>query len=151
MAPARVPAAAALSGADGHHAVAMSVSEQLGAPATVDVPAGTIAYRERGSGPPIMFVHGVGVNGDLWRKVVPELAEGHRCIAPDLPFGAHSHPLRDGADLSLPGMARIVADLIEALGLEDATVIANDTGGAVSQWLAGHHPERVGRLVLTSC
>ena len=69
-----------------------------------------IDYREGGSGPPVVFVHGVGVNGDLWRGVAPELASEHRCITPDLPFGAHSRPLREDADLSLPGMARIVAD-----------------------------------------
>ena len=98
-----------------------------------------------------MFVHGVGVNGDLWRNVAPELAGDHRCIVPDLPFGAHSRPLRDDADLSLPGMARIVADFIAALGLEEVAIVANDTGGAVAQWLVGHHPDRIGRLVLTSC
>jgi pimeloyl-ACP methyl ester carboxylesterase len=70
---------------------------------------------------------------------------------PDLPWGAHSIPLRADADLSLPGMARIVADLLEALGLEDVTIVANDTGGAVAQALVGRHPERIGRLVLTSC
>jgi pimeloyl-ACP methyl ester carboxylesterase len=118
----------------------MSVSAVLGEPRSVDVPAGTIDHRESGSGPPIVFVHGVGVNGDLWRNVAPGLAVEHRCIAPDLPFGAHSRPLRDDADLSLPGMARIVADFVAALGLEDAAVVANDTGGAVAQWLAGHHP-----------
>jgi pimeloyl-ACP methyl ester carboxylesterase len=129
----------------------MAISEALGERRTVAVPAGTLEYRERGSGPPIVFVHGVGVNGDLWRAVVPELAAGHRCIAPDLPLGAHSHPLRPDADLSLPGLARIVADLLEALDLTDVTIVANDTGGAVAQWLAGHHAERIGRLVLTSC
>ena len=93
----------------------MSVSAELGELRTVETPAGTIAYRERGSGPAIVFVHGVGVNGDLWRKVAPQLAQEARCIVPDLPFGSHSHPLRKDADLSLPGMARIVADLLEAL------------------------------------
>ena len=53
--------------------------------------------------------------------------------------------------MSLPGLARIVADFIEALDLDDVTIVANDTGGAVAQWLVGHHPERIGRLVLTSC
>ena len=129
----------------------MSVSASLGEERTVDVPAGTIAYRERGEGPPVVFVHGVGVNGDLWRNVAPGLASDHRCIAPDLPFGSHSHPLRADADLSLPGLARIVADFLAALDLEDVTIVANDTGGAVTQWLVGHHAERVGRLVLTSC
>lgn len=129
----------------------MAISDALGDRRTVETPAGTIEYRERGSGPAIVFVHGVGVNGDLWRKVVPPLAAGHRCIAPDLPFGGHALALRDGVDMSLPGLARIVADLLAALGLHDATIVANDTGGAVSQWLVGHHAERVGQLVLTSC
>ena len=129
----------------------MSISTELGEPRTVELPAGTIAYRERGSGPPVVFVHGVGVNGDLWRNVAPALARDHRCIVPDLPHGSHRHPLRPDADLSLPGLARIVADLLAALDLHDVTVVANDTGGAVAQWLAGHHAERVGRLVLTSC
>ena len=130
----------------------MSVSDALGEPRTAEVPAGTIDYRERGTGPPVVFVHGVGVNGDLWRKVVPELANaGHRCIAPDLPLGAHSRPLREDADLSLPGLARIVADFLTALDLQDVTIVANDTGGAVAQWLVGHHADRIGRLVLTSC
>ena len=129
----------------------MSVSSILGERRTADTPAGTIEYRESGSGPAVVFVHGVGVNGDLWRRVAPPLARDHRCIVPDLPFGAHSIPLREDADLSLPGMARIVADFIEALDLDEVTILANDTGGAVSQWLVGHHPERIGRLVLTSC
>jgi pimeloyl-ACP methyl ester carboxylesterase len=129
----------------------MSVSPALGERRTVDTPAGTIEYRERGSGPPLVFVHGVGVNGDLWRGVAPRLASERRCIVPDLPFGAHSRPLREDVDMSLPGLARIVADFIEALDLDDVAVVANDTGGAVAQWLVGHHPERITRLVLTSC
>jgi len=129
----------------------MAVTNALGERRTVDTPAGAVEYRESGSGPPLVFVHGVGVNGDLWRAVAPPLAHEHRCIVPDLPFGAHSHPLREEADLSLPGMARIVADFMDVLGLEEVTVVANDTGGAVAQWLVGHYPERVAGLVLTSC
>ena len=129
----------------------MAISPELGERRTVDIPAGTIEYRERGDGPPVVFVHGVGVNGDLWRKVVPRLAGHHRCIAPDLPFGGHSLPLREDVDMSLPGLARIVADFIEALDLQDVTIVANDTGGAVTQWLLGHCAERVGSVVLTSC
>ena len=90
----------------------MAITARLGEARTVDLPAGTIAYRERGEGPPVVFVHGVGVNGDLWRNVAPELSRDHRCIVPDLPFGSHSHPLHDDADLSLPGRAHIVADLL---------------------------------------
>src|SRR3954463_8982630 len=130
----------------------MSISTELGDLRTVDLPAGTVAYRERGAGPPVVFVHGVGVNGDLWRHVAPPLAEaGFRTLAPDWPLGGHSLPLRPDADLSLPGLARIVADFLDALDLRDVCVVANDTGGAVTQWLLGHHAERVGRVVLTSC
>ena len=129
----------------------MSITEALGDQRVITVPAGPVALRERGSGPPIVFVHGVGVNGDLWRGVAPPLTDAHRCITPDLPWGGHAHPLRPDAELSLFGMAKIVADLLEALGLEDVTIVANDTGGAVSQALVARYPERVGRLVLTSC
>ena len=130
----------------------MSISESLGERRVTEIDAGPIEYRERGDGPPIVFIHGVGVNGDLWRRVTPPLAlAGFRTIAPDLPLGGHSLPLRPDADLSLPGLARIVADFVEALDLRDACVVANDTGGAVTQWLLGHHAERVGRVVLTSC
>lgn len=130
----------------------MAISAALGERGTVRVPAGTIEYRDSGDGPPIVFVHGVGVNGDLWRAVAPPLAAaGHRCVVPDLPWGGHSYPLAPDADLSLPGMARIVADLLAALELDDVTIVANDTGGAVAQSLVGLYPERIGRLVLTSC
>jgi hypothetical protein len=110
----------------------MSISPQLGGEHRVEIPAGAISYRACGNGSPIVFVHGVGVNGDLWRRVVPRLAGGHCCITPDLPWGSHSLPLKPDADLSLPGMARITADFLEALDLDNVAIVANDTGGAVA-------------------
>ena len=129
----------------------MAISDALGDRRTVRVPAGTLEYRERGTGPALVFVHGAAVNGDLWRSVVPELAGAHRCLAPDVPLGGHSIPLDGEPDLSLFGVAAIVADFLDALDLSDVTLVGNDTGGAVSQALVGSRPERVGRLVLTSC
>jgi pimeloyl-ACP methyl ester carboxylesterase len=129
----------------------MSISSSLGEQKTVSLPAGTIAYRERGEGLPVVFVHGVGVNGDLWRGVVPTVAGEHRCISPDLPLGSHSHPLPADADLSLPGLARIVADLLEALDLHDVAIVANDTGGAVAQAFTVRNPDRVRTRTLTNC
>jgi pimeloyl-ACP methyl ester carboxylesterase len=129
----------------------MSISPQLGREHSVAIPQGAISYRDCGKGSPIVFVHGVGVNGDLWRRVAPRLASSHRCITPDLPWGSHSIPLDPDADLSLPGMARITADFLDALDLDDVTIVANDTGGAIAQALVGRHPERIARLVLTSC
>jgi pimeloyl-ACP methyl ester carboxylesterase len=129
----------------------VAISVELGERRTAEVPAGTLEYRERGSGPPLVFAHGAAVNGDLWRRVAPELATGHRTIVPDLPLGGHAIPLRDGADLSLFGAADVLASFLDALDLRDATLVANDTGGALAQALVGRRPERVGRLVLTSC
>ena len=129
----------------------MAISAALGERRTVEVPAGVLEYRERGSGPPVVFVHGAAVNGDLWRKVAPELAERRRCIVPDLPLGGHSIPLNDGPDLSLFGAADLLASFLAALDLTDVALVGNDTGGAISQALVGRRPERVGRLVLTSC
>jgi pimeloyl-ACP methyl ester carboxylesterase len=129
----------------------MAISEGLGELRTVELPAGTLEYRERGSGPVVVFAHGAAVNGDLWRRVAPALADGHRIVVPDLPLGGHSLPLNAGADLSLFGAAEILAGFLDALDLSDATLVANDTGGAISQALVGRRPERIGRLVLTSC
>jgi pimeloyl-ACP methyl ester carboxylesterase len=130
----------------------MSRSETLGERREVALPQGTIRYRERGSGDPIVFVHGVLVNGDLWREVVPPLAAaGHRCIVPDLPLGAHELPMREDADLSPPGLARLIADFVSALELDSPTLVGNDTGGALLQIAMAEHGERFGRVVLTSC
>jgi pimeloyl-ACP methyl ester carboxylesterase len=127
----------------------MAISGALGEERTVDLPQGTIAYRERGEGPVLLFVHGLFVNGDHWRKVVPLLADRYRCVTPDLPFGAHSHPLPADADRSAAGLARLIADFIAELDLDDVTVISNDTGDAITQVLVTEHPERIGRVVLT--
>jgi pimeloyl-ACP methyl ester carboxylesterase len=127
----------------------MAISEELGDQRSVELSGGTIHYRERGAGPPIVFVHGVLVNADLWRKVVPPLADGHRCIAPDWPLGSHAEPMKPDADLSPPGVAALIAEFLEALDLRDVTVVGNDTGGAITQILMTEHPERIGRVVLT--
>jgi pimeloyl-ACP methyl ester carboxylesterase len=129
----------------------MAISAELGERRTVTVAAGTLEYRERGGGPPIVFAHGAGVNGDLWRKVAPALAGEHRCLTVDLPLGGHSLPLRGEPDLSLFGCAEILASFLEALDLREVTLVANDTGGAIAQALVASRPQRVGRLVLTSC
>jgi pimeloyl-ACP methyl ester carboxylesterase len=92
------------------------------------------------------------VNANLWRKVVPAIADaGFRCIAPDWPLGAHRVPMPPEADLSPPGVAKLIAEFLDALDLDDVTVVANDTGGAITQILMANHPQRLGRIVLTPC
>lgn len=116
-----------------------------------ELAAGTVRYREAGSGAPIMFVHGALVDGHLWNDVAERLTDRFRCILPDLPLGSHTLPMRPEADLSPPGQARIVSDLVAKLDARGATVVGNDTGGAISQVLATTHPEGIGALVLTNC
>jgi pimeloyl-ACP methyl ester carboxylesterase len=127
----------------------MAISDELGVEKTVELSAGTIRYRERGSGPAVVFVHGLLVNGDLWRDVVPAVSRGYRCLAPDWPLGSHSVPVRAGADLSPPGVASLIGEFLEALDLTDVALVANDTGGALTQILMTTNPERIGRVVLT--
>jgi len=117
----------------------------------VELPAGSIRYREAGVGRPVVFVHGFLVDGRLWDGVVDALADRCRCLAPDWPLGAQQVPLKPDADLTPYGVAAIVASFLEALDLEDVTIVGNDSGGAMSQVLVTRHPERIGRLVLTNC
>jgi pimeloyl-ACP methyl ester carboxylesterase len=112
---------------------------------------GTIRYRDEGTGPTLFFVHGALVDGRLWEPVVERLRDRFRCVVPDLPLGSHELPLKAHADLSPHGLAALVAQIIEALDLEDVTLIGNDTGGALCQLLVVEEPERIGRLVLTDC
>jgi pimeloyl-ACP methyl ester carboxylesterase len=124
-------------------------SEILGIVREVALPQGRIRYRRRGEGPPVVYVHDLLVNADLWRGVVPPVAEaGFTCFAPDWPFGSHELAVPN-ADLSPPAVAGLVAAFLDRLDLKDATIVANDTGGAITQILMARHPERVGRVVLT--
>ncbi len=117
----------------------------------IGLAAGPIRYREAGSGPPVVFVHGYLVDGRLWDGVVDALADRFHCFAPDWPIGAQQKAMSPAADLSPPGLAAIIADFLERLDLEDVTIVGNDSGGAISQILVANHPQRIGRLVLTNC
>jgi pimeloyl-ACP methyl ester carboxylesterase len=116
----------------------------------IQLPAGTIRYREAGEGRPVVFVHGYLVDGQLWDGVVDRLSERFRCIAPDWPLGAHQVAMSAAADLSPLGIARLIAEFVANLDLEGVTVVGNDSGGAISQVLVTTHPERIDRLVLTN-
>jgi pimeloyl-ACP methyl ester carboxylesterase len=117
----------------------------------VRLPQGTIHYRESGTGDPIVLVHGLLADGELWRDVAPRLGADFRVLAPDWPLGSHRTPLKPGSDLSPLGLARVIADFLAELDLRNVTLVGNDTGGALCQLVAVHHPERLGRLVLTPC
>jgi pimeloyl-ACP methyl ester carboxylesterase len=120
-------------------------------PSTVDLSAGPIDYIDTGGdGPTVVLLHGVLMNHTVWRDVITELAPAFRCIAPTLPLGAHRQPMRPLADLSIDGIALLVAEFLERLDLHDVTLIMNDWGGP--QLLVDHdRTERIGRLVLVAC
>lgn len=117
----------------------------------IQLSAGTVRYREAGSGKAVVFVHGYLVDGRLWDGVVDRLSGRCRCLAPDWPLGAHRVAMNPAADLSPPGVAALIADFLARLDLEDVTIVGNDSGGAISQILVAEYPERIGRLVLTNC
>ncbi len=117
----------------------------------IELPQGSIRYREIGEGEPIVFVHGYLVDGRLWTETAERLADSHRCLLPDWPLGAQRTAMNPDADLSPPGIAAIIDEFMAALDLSAVTIVANDSGGAMSQVLVTTRPQRVGRLVLTNC
>jgi pimeloyl-ACP methyl ester carboxylesterase len=120
--------------------------------AQIELSAGTIDYTDTGgTGPVIVLLHGLLMDAALWDEVTAALSPAHRCLVPVLPLGAHTRAMASGADLSAPGIAKLVSEFLDRLGLDDVTLVGNDTGGAVVQLLAAGEAARVGRVVLASC
>jgi pimeloyl-ACP methyl ester carboxylesterase len=120
----------------------------------VTLDAGTLHYESSGPdyGRPAVFVHGYAMGASLWRPLTERLAaSGVRCIAPTWPLGAHREAMRPGADVTMGGVAAMIAELLERLDLREVVLVGNDTGGALAQIVAGTRPERLGALVLSGC
>jgi pimeloyl-ACP methyl ester carboxylesterase len=116
----------------------------------LELPAGIIEYEDTGgSGPIVVLLHGLVMDSSLWRKVVQELRNDHRCVVPTMPLGSHRRPMRTDADLSPRGIAKLQAEFLEVLDLREVTLVGNDSG--IFQLTAGLYPERIARLVLTPC
>ncbi|WP_020498761.1 alpha/beta fold hydrolase [Sciscionella marina] len=107
-----------------------------------------LAYRDRGTGEPVVFVHGTPSHSHEWRDVVPRIeAAGHRVITYDLlGYGRSERPL--DRDTSVAGQTALLGALLDELGLDSVTIIAHDIGGAIGQRFAIAAPERVRRLML---
>ncbi len=116
----------------------------------LELSAGVIDYEDTGGdGPPLVLLGGLVMDGSVWDPLVAELRASSRCIVPTLPLGAHRHPMRPDADLSLAGFGVMVREILDRLELRDATLVQNDHAAALV--LAGEQPERVSRLVISSC
>jgi pimeloyl-ACP methyl ester carboxylesterase len=117
---------------------------------SVEVPAGVIEYSETGSGSPVVLLHGLLMDHTLWDRVLPLLPGGFRYLRPVLPLGAHRRAMNPGADLTLPGQVRLVAGFLDALSLEDVTLVHSDWGGALFLTARGLD-HRVARQVILPC
>lgn len=117
----------------------------------VTLSAGVVEYEDTGGdGPVVVLLHGVAMNGSLWRHVVADLRSDFRCVVPTLPLGGHRRPMRPDADLTVLGVAHLVAEFLDELELRDVTLVMNDWGGAQAL-VADGRDGRIGRLVITSC
>jgi pimeloyl-ACP methyl ester carboxylesterase len=124
--------------------------------AELTLKSATIEYQEFGprdsAYPPVLFVHGILVDGRLWHQVGEALGRrGFRCVVPTWPLGSHAIPVNDATALSFPGVAKMINDAIVALDLSDVTLVGSDTGGGLCQLVVDQYPGRLGRLVLTNC
>ncbi len=118
-----------------------------------ELSAGSISFRDTGGpGETILFLHGLLMDATLWDNVIADLRDDYRCIAPTLPLGAHTIAMTAEADLSLPGISRLVNEFVDRLNLNDITLVGNDTGGALVQLVATNREHRQPkRICLISC
>jgi pimeloyl-ACP methyl ester carboxylesterase len=117
---------------------------------SVITPSGRIAYVEHGTGPTALFVHGVMLNGWLWRHQLAELGDVRRCIALDL-LAHGGTEIESGQNVSSTANATMLAQFLDALGVDRVDLVGNDSGGGIAQIFAAEHPGRVRSLTLTDC
>jgi 2-hydroxymuconate-semialdehyde hydrolase len=114
---------------------------------TTQINGHRIAYRQQGEGSPVILIHGIPTSSLMWREIIPQLATRHRVIAPDLlNYGLSEKPA--SADVSINAQSRMIVQLMDALGVRRADVVAHDIGGGVAQLIAVNYPEKIRRLVL---
>ena len=117
---------------------------------TARTPSGEVSYVDVGEGPVALFVHGVITGAYLWRNVIDQLHDEHRCVALDLPLHGKS-PARPDQDFSVAALAQLLDEFCAAVGLSEVDLVANDTGGAIAQIFAAQHAVRLRTLTLTNC
>jgi pimeloyl-ACP methyl ester carboxylesterase len=117
---------------------------------SVATPSGQISSVEQGSGPVALFVHGVLLNGYLWRHQLADLQDMRRCIAVDLLAHGYTE-LAEGQDVTVTANANMLLQFLDTLHIDQVDLVGNDSGGGICQIFAALHPERIRSLTLTNC
>jgi pimeloyl-ACP methyl ester carboxylesterase len=128
----------------------MSQQDNAARKASVKTASGTISYVEQGKGPGALFVHGVLLNGHLWRHQLAALSDIRRCIAPDL-LAHGDTEIATEQDVSVTANARMLREFLDTLHIEQVDLVGNNSGGGIAQIFAAHNPQRVRSLTLTNC
>lgn len=128
----------------------MNRAEAVSTSGSVETPSGRISFRESGSGPVMLFVHGVVMNKHLWRHQLAGLSDVRRCIAVDL-LAHGDTEISPGQDVSVTANAHMLREVLDALQIDKVDLVGNDSGGGICQIFAALYPSRVRMLVLTNC
>ena len=115
---------------------------------SVETPSGRISYLEKGKGPVALFVHGVLLNGYLWRHQLADLSDIRRCIAVDI-LGHGDTRISSTQEVSAPANARMLKEFLDVLKIDQVDLVGNDSGTAIVQIFAASYPDRVRSLTLT--
>src|SRR5258707_10163975 len=129
---------------------AMNEKKSLPIRRSVQTASGRISYTEQGTGPVALFVHGVLLNGYLWRHQLADLSDIRRCIAVDLLAHGDTEIAPD-QDVSVTANAKMLKEFLDALNIDQVDLVGNDSGGGITQIFAALYPERVRSLTLTDC
>lgn len=117
---------------------------------SVETASGRISYMEQGTGPVALFVHGVLLNGHLWRHQLTGLADIRRAIAVDLLAHGDTEIAPD-QDVSVTANAKMLQEFLDVLKIDQVDLVGNDSGGGIAQIFAALSPARVRTLTLTNC
>ena len=117
---------------------------------TIPTASGRIHYTEQGDGPVALFVHGVLLNGHLWRHQMAHLSDIRRCIAVDL-LAHGGTEIAANQDVSVTANAKMLKEFLDALKIEQVDLVGNDSGGGIAQIFAATYPQYVRSFTLTNC
>ena len=114
----------------------------------LDLHGEQVAYLDEGHGEVILLLHGMAGSSQTWRSVIRPLSRTYRVIAPDLP--GHGDSSKPRSDYSLGAFAALLRDLLDELGITQATIIGHSLGGGVAMQFTYQHPDYCQRLILIS-